>query len=235
MARSTLTTLIVDDEPPARALLRLMCEEAGLVVVGEAIDGVDALARAAATRPMLVLLDIAMPGMDGMAVARALALTQSPPAIVFTTAYAQHAVSAFDVGAVDYLLKPVDPDRLALAIARVPAEARPQTDHLWLPAGAGLVRVPLDSVTRVEAERDYVRVHADGRSYLLRETMERIAERLPATAFLRLHRSAIVRRDTITGLQHEGDGVWSALISGGEPMRIGRSHLPRVRSALNVD
>ena len=235
MARLKLTTLIIDDEPPARALLRMMCEEAGLVVVGEAIDGVDALAQVVASAPMLVLLDIAMPGMDGMAVARALARIQRPPAIVFTTAYAQHAVTAFDVGAVDYLLKPVDPDRLALAIDRVCGEARPETDHLWLPAGAGLIRVPLDSITRVEAERDYVRIHANGRGYLLRETMECISERLPAKAFLRLHRSAIIRRDAITGLQHEGDGVWSALISGGQSMRIGRSYLAKVRSALNID
>lgn len=235
MAEAVLTALIVDDEPPARALLRLMCEEAGLTVVGEAADGIDALARAADTTPMLVLLDIAMPGMDGMAVARALADTEWPPAIVFTTAYAEHAVTAFDVGAVDYLLKPIDPDRLALAIERVRAEARPKTDHLWLPAGAGLVRVPLDSVTRVEAERDYVRVHAGGRSYLLRETMNAIQERLPAKTFLRLHRSAIVRRDVITGLRHDGAGSWSALLSEGEPARIGRSHLAALRGALNLD
>ena len=234
VTRPVLTALIVDDEPPARGLMRLMCEQAGLTVMGEAVDGVEALARVKVLAPMLVLLDIAMPCMDGMAVARALSATRHPPAIVFTTAYAQHAVTAFDVGAIDYLLKPIDPDRLAIAIERVRADVRPQVDHLWLPVGADLVRVPLDSVTRVDAERDYVRVHAGGRGYLLRETMERIADRLPTHLFVRLHRSVIVRRDTLTGLRHEGDGVWSAMVDQTQ-LRIGRSYLAAVRAALSVE
>lgn len=234
MARPPLTVLIVDDEPPARLLLRLLCEEAGLTVVGEAPDGPAALRQVESSAPQLVLLDIAMPGMDGMTVARTLAAAPSAPAIVFTTAFAQHAVAAFDVGAIDYLLKPIDPERLSLAIDRVRAEPQSVVDHLWLPQGANLIRVPLGSVTRIDADRDYVRVHAAGRSFLLRETMESIAGRLPAASFLRLHRSTIVRRDAVAGLRHEGDGVWSALLADDKAVRIGRTYLAAVRGAVGV-
>ena len=126
---STLTAVIVDDEPPARDLLRLLCGQAGVAVLGEAADGIAALEMLAQVNPDLVFLDISMPALDGMAVARRLSEKAQAPAIIFTTAHAAHAVTAFDVGAVDYLLKPIDSDRFALALSRVRAareSAQPQ-------------------------------------------------------------------------------------------------------------
>lgn len=233
MAESRLTTMLIDDEPPARDLLRLLCEDHGVVVVGEAGDGASALALLKGMSPDFLLLDIAMPVMDGMAVARKLFGLAQGPKIVFTTAFAQHAVAAFDVAAADYLLKPIDPSRFAVALERVRAmrvdPAVTSIDYLWVPHRSDLLRIGIDAIERVEAERDYVRLHVAGRSHLLRETMDRFHSRLPHKDFLRLHRSTIVRRDLITGLHHEGSGVWSALLQDGTTQRIGRSYLDAVR------
>lgn len=233
MAESRLTTMLIDDEPPARDLLRLLCEDHGVVVVGEAGDGASALALLKGMSPDFLLLDIAMPVMDGIAVARKLFGLAQGPKIVFTTAFAQHAVVAFDVAAADYLLKPIDPSRFAVALERVRAmrvdPAVTSIDYLWVPHRSDLLRIGIDAIERVEAERDYVRLHVAGRSHLLRETMDRFHSRLPHKDFLRLHRSTIVRRDLITGLHHEGSGVWSALLQDGTTQRIGRSYLDAVR------
>ena len=234
MAEPQLTAAIIDDEPPARDLLRLLCEKHGVVIVGEAEDGASALAMLGGIAPDFLLLDIAMPVMDGIAVARTLFGQQQAPLIVFTTAYAQHAVSAFDVAAADYLLKPIDPSRFAVSLERVrtmrAGSAKTSGDHLWVPYRSDLLRIGIDAIERVEAEKDYVRLHVAGRSYLLRDTMDGLHRRLPPKAFLRLHRSTIVRRDLIVGLRHEGGGVWSALLHSGVRQRIGRSYLDAMRA-----
>ncbi len=238
MTDRNLSALIVDDEAPARRLLHLLCAEASLHVAGEADCGEAALTRLRERPVDILFLDIAMPGIGGMETARRLPRDRPTPAIIFTTAFAAHALAAFDVGAVDYLLKPVEPDRLTLALTRARAllagragGAAAVEDHLWVSHRGDLVRVDLTAVERVEAERDYVRLHVDGRSHLLRETMENIAARLPPPRFQRIHRSTIVRRDRIGGLRHEGGGVWSVVLSDGTTLRIGRSYLDEVRRA----
>lgn len=235
MAELRLTTILIDDEPPARDLLRLLCADHEVVVLGEAGDGASALALLERMTPDFLLLDIAMPVMDGMTVARRLFGLAQAPKIVFTTAFAQYAVAAFDVAAADYLLKPVDPSRFAVALERVRAmridPAVSSIEYLWVPHRSDLLRIGIDAIERVEAERDYVRLHVTGRSHLLRETMDRFQSRLPQKDFLRVHRSTIVRRDLISGLRHEGSGVWSALLHDGATQRIGRSYLDAVRSA----
>ena len=210
--------------------------EVGLHVAGEADCGEAALKALGERSVDILFLDIAMPGMGGMEAARRLPRDTRAPAIVFTTALTAHALAAFDVGAVDYLLKPIEPDRLVLALTRARtflagrgADTTAVEDHLWLSHRGDLMRVDLAAVQRVEAERDYVRLHVEGRSHLLRETMENIAARLPAPLFRRIHRSTIVRRDLIAGLRHEGGGVWSVVLLDGAALRIGRSYLENVR------
>ncbi|USU05569.1 LytTR family DNA-binding domain-containing protein [Sphingomonadaceae bacterium OTU29LAMAA1] len=236
MADRALSVLIVDDEAPARRLLRVLCAEADLHVAGEADCGEAAL-EAVRDRPVDILfLDIAMPGIGGMETARRLPRDHQAPATIFTTAFTAHALAAFDVGAIDYLLKPIEPDRLTVALTRARAFLAGRSagiatveDHLWVSHRGDLVRVDLAVVERVEAERDYVRLHVEGRSHLLRETMENIVARLPAPLFRRIHRSTIVRRDLIAGLRHEGGGVWSVVLADGATLRIGRSYLEDVR------
>lgn len=235
MAEANLRVLIVDDEAPARDLLRMLCSDQGLAVVAEATTGEEAIGLADRLRPDLVLLDIAMPGMGGMAAARQITAALAPPAIVFTTAFEGYALAAFDVGAVDYLLKPIVDARFATMLDRVSAaraSAAPADDHIWVPVRSELRRVSLGTIERVTADRDYVRLDIDGRSHLLRATMDEIHAKLDSATFLRIHRSTIVRRDLVTGLRHEGGGVWRAVIASGETERIGRSYLERVRSVL---
>ncbi len=236
MAERTLSALIVDDEAPARRLLGLLCAEMGVHVAGEADCGEAALEFLCERSVDILFLDIAMPGMGGMEAARRLPRGTRPPAIIFTTAFTAHALAAFDVGAVDYLLKPIEPDRLALALTRAQAflagratdDVRAE-DHVWVSQRGDLVRIDLSAVERIEAERDYVRLHVEGRSHLLRETMDKIATRLPAPLFRRIHRSTIVRRDLVAGLRHEGGGVWSIVLPDGTTLRIGRSYLNDMR------
>jgi DNA-binding LytR/AlgR family response regulator len=234
MTDRVLRVIIVDDESPARSLLRLLCAETGVEVVGDAADGTAAIALVETMACDVVLLDIGMPGMGGMEVARELKQRPGGPVIIFTTAYAEYAVSAFDVGAVDYLLKPIDPARLSVAFERARSAcaipAPPTSDHIWVPYRADLRRIALDAIERVEAERDYVRLYTAGEFYLLRATMDGIEKRLPPGSFLRIHRSTILRRDMICGLKSEGAGIWSVILPDTSTSRIGRSYFDAVKA-----
>lgn len=236
MADSRLTCVLVDDEPPARELLGFLCEEQDVDVIGQAEDGRSALILLEKLEPDFVMLDITMPVMDGMTLARRLFDRPRTPAIVFTTAFSQYAVAAFDVAAVDYLLKPIDPARFAVAVERVRTGLGVNTgksiDCLWVPHRSELLRIEITAIERVEAEKDYVRIYVAGRSYLLRETMDGLQNRLPRKDFVRLHRSTIVRRDLMTGVRHEGSGVWSAMMKDDTLQRIGRSYLSDVRAGI---
>ena len=239
LVEAALRLLIVDDEAPARDLLRVICAEQGVSVIGEAETGEQGVDLATRLHPNLVLLDIEMPGIGGMAAARRIAGLDPAPSIAFTTAFEGYALAAFDVGAVDYLLKPIADARFAVMLDRVRTvltSSRPGQfeDHLWVPVRSELRRVALADIERVMAERDYVRIELDGRSHLLRATMDDIAAKLDFALFVRIHRSAIVRRDRVTGLRHDGSGAWSALLITGEAVRIGRTYLDNVRSVLRA-
>lgn len=227
-----LRVLIADDEPLAVERLQILCARLdGVQLVGTAADGEAAIRMVEALDPDVLLLDIAMPGMDGVSVARALAGRRTR--VVFVTAFDQHAVSAFDLGVADYVLKPVAADRLALALERAGGArpAAPERDF-WVPGRGELVRVAARDIERVEAERDYMRLWVGTRSWLLHATMEDVEGRLDPASFVRVHRSTILRRDTIRGLRHEGGGAWSALDAEGRAWRIGRSYLDQVRSMV---
>ncbi len=237
-----LRTLIVDDEPLAVERMQVICARlAGLSVVGTAADGAAASRLVDALAPDLMLLDMTMPELDGLGVARALARHPQPPALVFVTAHDSFAVEAFDLDAVDYVLKPVAPERLERAIARAVARRQPAPSgrahqpspwigEFWVPHRSELLRIAASDVDRIDAERDYVRLHVGERSYLLLHTVTSLEERLDPAMFIRLHRSTILRRDRITGLRHDGLGVWSAELADGSAVRIGRTYLPKAKA-----
>jgi DNA-binding LytR/AlgR family response regulator len=236
-----IRTLIVDDEPLAVERLEILCSDCPeLEVVGHANDGLAGLTMADELSPDLVLLDIEMPKMDGIAAARALRSIKPSPAIVLVTAYDNFAVEAFDLDIVDYLLKPVAPARLQRAVARVVAARELPTDdaasiqgdyatEFWVSHRSELIRVAAIDIERIEAERDYMRLHTGGRSYLLHQTISMLEQRLNPAYFQRIHRSHIVRRNLITGLRHEGGGVWHALLENDQSLRIGRKYLADVK------
>ncbi len=241
-AEPALRTLIVDDEPLAVERLQILCAQtAGISLVGTASDGEAALRLIDALAPDLLLLDISMPGLDGLGVAQALERRGTAPAVIFCTAFDHFAVAAFEVAAVDYLLKPVAPDRLARAVARVfaardravpeaPAEASPWLTEFWVPHRSEVIRIAATDIDRIEAERDYMRLHIGTRSVLLNQTISALERRLDPDRFIRLHRSTIVRRDFIARLRHDGLGTWFAILADGHELRIGRSFLSAAKT-----
>jgi len=240
-APASLRTLIVDDEPLAIERMQVLCSEIGdLAVVGTASDGASALRLAGKLDPDLVLLDMTMPGMDGLSVARELGHADEPPAVIFVTAHEDFAVEAFDLDAIDYVLKPVARERLERAVSRATARRGSRQagggrwlEEFWVPHRSELLRIDAGQVQRIDAERDYVRLHVGagehGRSYLLLQTIAGLEQRLDPEKFIRIHRSTILRRDQISRLRHEGLGVWSAELDNGEALRIGRTYLRKVK------
>lgn len=233
-----LRVIVVDDEPLAvERMQMLIARLLDTVVVATASTGEAALRLAEALRPDAVLLDIAMPGMDGIDLARALSGLPNPPKVVFVTAFESFAVAAFDVQAVDYLMKPVDPERLQRAIERVrsspqelPATSRPTKylEEFWVSDHAGLTRVQAKNVDRIIAERDYMRIHVGKRSWLINHSLSKLEQELDPDCFLRLHRGAIVRRSFVSALRNDG-GRWIAQLADGSEQRIGRAYTENAR------
>ena len=238
-----MRTLIVDDEPLAVERMQILCARIPAIhVVGTASDGAQALRLVDALAPELVLLDMTMPEVDGLAVARRLSAQATRPAVIFVTAHDHFAVEAFDLEAVDYVLKPVAQDRLERAIERAlarrgsadsgttSASTGQWLDEFWVPHRSELIRIAADDIDRIDAERDYVRLHVGERSYLMLHTIQKLEDRLDPQRFIRLHRSTIVRRERIAGLKHDGLGVWSAELVDGNLQRIGRTYLSKAKA-----
>ncbi|MGH6658355.1 MAG: LytR/AlgR family response regulator transcription factor [Sphingomicrobium sp.] len=240
--RAPIRVLVVDDEPLAVERLQLLLAKAeGAQLVGTASDGESAINLAGALHPDLLLLDIAMPGLDGIAVARSLAEQTPSPAVIFVTAFDQFAVAAFEVEAVDYLMKPVDPKRLQRALDRARTyfeqsagkpkrEGTKWLEEFWASDLSGLVRIAARDVDRVSAERDYMRLHVGRRSWLIHHSMTALEEGLDPELFVRLHRSAIVRKDFIGGFARNPSGRWIARLADGTEQPVGRLYSDRVRS-----
>lgn len=235
--------LIVDDEPLAvERLAMLLARLPGVEVAGTANDGEEALRAVESVAPDAVLLDIAMPGMDGMDIARALGRSELPPVVVFVTAFDTFAVAAFDVDAVDYVMKPASAERLERAVGRArerlaarkagePERTQPRfLEEFWVSEARGLVRLAAADVDRVTAERDYMRLHVGARSWLINHSMARLEEELDPALFVRLHRSSIVRRNFVTGLRRDLSGRWHARLADGEEQKVGRLYLPNARA-----
>lgn len=231
-----LRTLIVDDEPAAiRRLVRLCEALPAIEVIATAGDGDEALAILGRVAVDLILLDIEMPGMSGLALAEQLAGRTPAPAIVFVTAFERFAIAAFAVDAVGYLLKPVDPQALRATIDRVsqriPVPAAPAI--FWAPYRGSLLRLEDKDIDRITGEDDYARLHCGDRSYLVAERLYAIEQRLPGDRFIRVHRSTLVNRDRIAALTLDG-GSWAVRLTSGDQVAVGRSFLPKLRQALDV-
>lgn len=240
-----LRLLIADDEPLAAERLQLLLAQAPQVdLVGTASDGESAVRMADALAPDLLLLDIEMPGLDGIDVARALAAKQPSAAVVFITAFDQFAVAAFEVEAVDYLMKPVTPERLQRALkrardylqrrekapAREPSSTSAYLEEFWASDLSGLVRIASRDIDRVSAERDYMRLHVGRRSWLIHHSMNALEEGLDPELFVRLHRSAIVRKDFIAGFTRNPSGRWIASLADETEQPVGRLYTDKVRT-----
>ena len=241
-----MKALIVDDEPLARErLATLIGEIAGVEVAGEAGNGVEALEAAARLKPDVVLLDIRMPVMDGLEVARHLDAIESPPAVIFCTAYQDHALEAFEANAVDYLVKPIRVERLRAAIAkaqrlngvtvrRIEASAEPgrRRSHLCARVRGSLVLVAVGDIDYLLAEDKYVVVHHAKGQVLIEEPLTQLEEEF-GDRFVRIHRNCLVALAKLTGLDRAADGRVLARVSGAAvPLEVSRRNLPALRKLV---
>lgn len=242
--------LIVDDEPLARQRLRdLVTDVGGYVVAGEAANGVEAMAFVQASAVDIVLVDIRMPVMDGIEFAQHLRALETPPGLIFTTAYDHYALQAFDLNAVDYLLKPIRAERLSAALAKV----RPMTTqqakalhplqtthaHLCIHARGKVLLVPIDEVLYLRAELKYVTVRTRDHTYLLEDSLSQL-EQTYAERFVRIHRNALVAREAIAGFERQrldkddatSEATWVVLIKGiSETLVVSRRHQHLIKTA----
>jgi two-component system, LytTR family, response regulator len=251
-----LRAIVVDDEPLARAHLRSLLEgRPDVEVVGECGDGRSAVTMIDDLHPDLVLLDVQMPELDGLEVVRAVGVDQMP-AVVFVTAYDEHALAAFELHAFDYILKPVNRARFTSAIDRivglvrsesVDATRRPLTElvNAWQTERGSLVRlavrgggsgrvlfVRVADIDWIEADDDQVKVHTRGTTHVHRSTLTHLEQRLPPARFLRVHRSILVNVDRIQEIQPWFQGDWLIVLADGTKLQSGKSYRSRVREFI---
>lgn len=234
-----LRVLIVDDEPLARARLRRMCARVGGVeVVGEASDGESALVEMRAHRPDVVLLDIEMPGLDGLGVAEA--IEAGGPSVVFTTAHARFALDAFDADATDYLLKPVVQERLERALAKArrgrergAASPTGESGRLTVQDGATLRVFDVRMIRRFRAAEKYVVFEHEGREHETRESLSTLEARLAAFGFVRVHRAELVRIDCARALEAEPGGAAVLVLDDGSRVPVSRRTAPELKRRLS--
>jgi DNA-binding LytR/AlgR family response regulator len=200
-----IRALIVDDEAPARAELRYLLDaHSDVSVVGEAAGAAEALELARDLAYDVIFLDVEMPGLTGVEAAPLVRERRNPPAVVFVTAHERYAVEAFAIEAFDYLLKPVDPDRLARVVERLrerSTESALPVEKIPVVAGGGTELLDYDQVQYVQADGDYSRVHTFDRSYLCTASLGELEERLPSGRFVRIHRSYLVNLSKVAGVR----------------------------------
>ena len=245
-----LRVLVVDDEPLVREGIRACLErEVDVRVLGEARNGEEALQRIRELRPDLVLLDVQMPGMDGLAVVAALE-PEERPAIVFVTAHGEYAIQAFDMHAVDYLLKPFDAERFATALRRARGRmsegkadrleallatlqpARTYPERLLLKHEGTVVVVPAHDIDWVEAADNYINVHARTGRYMVREPLKQIEAKLDPARFAKAHRSAIVNLSRVKSLEPLTAGEYIVTLTTGTRLTLSRGCRDDFRSRL---
>lgn len=236
--------LIADDEAHARARLVSLLDELGppWQLAGQAANGQQAIELCSADDIDLVLMDIRMPGTDGLAAARQLATLPYPPVVIFTTAYDEHALAAFEANAIDYLLKPIRKERLLRALQKAEAVRRARLQVLadtgdgeaLTVSHRGVVqRIPLSQVIYLQADSKYLRVRHEGGEALLEDSLVAIEERYPGR-FLRVHRAVLVSPERIAGLVKDEEGAELTLLGLSERLPVSRRHLPEVRQRLKA-
>jgi len=250
---SAIRVIAVDDEPLARErVTTLVRETPGLELVGEGANGLEALDLISRLEPDLIFIDVEMPELDGFGVIAALEVDRVP-AVIFITAYEQYAMAAFDVGAVDYLHKPVTRSRFAAAVERAKERLAARSVAHWraLVAGAALAQrsrglrtrfvvrrgnthyfVPVTEVDWIDAADNYLRLHVGPKSHLSRGTMKQAEDELDPAQFVRIHRSAIVAVDRIVSIRSHEAGSHVVDLKGGVRLRSSRQYAERVRALL---
>ncbi len=235
-----MKVLIADDEAPARVRLRALLLEPSpdIEIVGEAGDGAAALQLAREQRPELALLDIRMPGMDGIQAALRMAALAVPPAIVFVTAYDEYALAAFDANAIDYLPKPVRAERLRTALEKASVFSQPQQEalhgtlaSLHVTQSGSLRRIPLDEIICLRADSKYVEVCHE-RGLALSDASLKTIERQYPDRFLRIHRKTLIDPMRARELRKQGDAALLYLEGLDQGLEVSRRHLPAVRRLL---
>jgi two-component system, LytTR family, response regulator len=249
-----LRALIVDDEPLARERIRtLLAQDPEVSLLGECRNGREAVKAIREERPDVVFLDVQMPGPDAFQVIQEVGPARMP-AVVFVTAYDRYALKAFEVHAVDYLLKPFDAARFHEALRRARAtidasgraeaerklaslikelSASPGVERLAVRSGSRVSFVGVDEIDYVEACGNYVRLHCGAERHLMRETLGGLEARLPVRRFVRIHRSTIVNLERIKELQPLFHGDWSVVLRSGTRLTLSRSYRDRLRHLVD--
>jgi two-component system LytT family response regulator len=240
-----VTALVVDDEPVARAGLKGMLSTFDWVdVIGEAADGESAVRAIETLKPELLFLDVQMPGLLGTDVLRRI---DHRPFVIFTTAYSQHAVTAFELGAVDYLMKPFGPARLAAAMERVRAAIGEPSSvdaierlsgalgggpitRLFVRVGNTIVPLPVERVSWLEADGDYVVAHAGGSRHLLHLSLSSLVARLDPKRFAQVHRAHVVNLDHVRAFRRDARGNLEAELNDGTRVPVSRARAQELRS-----
>ena len=253
MNESLLRVLIVDDEAPARARLRDLLGDIAATqpnrIVGLAANGVEALRLLESEPADVVLADIRMPVMDGVELARHVLRLERPPAVIFTTAYDQYAIEAFELAATDYLLKPVRAQRLAEALGRVRRQLPPPEEllaglapgprrHFSVGERGRILLVPVADVVYLRAELKYVTARTAEREFLLDESLVQLEQEFSGR-FVRVHRNCLIARAAIAGVERageqDGEARWDVLLAGlAERLPISRRQWPAVKQALGI-
>jgi two-component system, LytTR family, response regulator len=247
-----ISTVLADDEVLARQKLRrLLREEPDIEVVGECATASETIQLVNAASPELLFLDIRMPDMDGFDVLGALSGRENLtlPEVVFTTAYDQYAVRAFEIHAIDYLLKPFTSERLRTAVARVreriagrdpeaqveraPAYAGQYTSRIVFKSRGRILFLPVTDIRWIGAEENYVRISTASETHLLRETMAHLEKRLDPQIFLRVHRSSMVNLQYVKEVRSEPDGESAVVLTSGEKIPMSRSYRARIQNLLH--
>ncbi len=239
-----MRVLIVDDEKLARDRLReLLAEIGGHTIVGEAMNGNEAVERTTELNPDVLLMDIRMPGMDGLEAAMHLMGMENPPSVIFTTAYDQHALHAFEVNAVDYLLKPIRKDRLAAALEKAhkltlkqlqeinQAQEQPSArTHISVHLRGNIRLVPVQDILYFMADSKYVTVRTPAEEHLIEDSLVNLEKEFGEKAFLRIHRNALVATGYIKGIEKSPAGTWQVSLKGLEKkLDVSRRHAASVR------
>jgi two-component system LytT family response regulator len=246
-----IQAVLADDEVLARQKLRqLLRDERDIEIVGECASANETVELVRATKPTLLFLDIRMPGMDGFDVIGALESEKNlaMPAIIFTTAYDQYALRAFEIHAIDYLLKPFTPERLRSAIQRVRDQSAGDlgvranghnqngsgyTTRIVFKSRGRILFLPVSEIRWIGAEENYVRLCTEHETHLLRETMAHLEERLDPHSFLRVHRSFIVNLQFVKEVRTDHDGESSVMMLDGHKIAMSRSYKSRILESLH--
>ena len=240
-----MNVLIVDDEHLARQRLRkLLTDSKGYNIIGEAETGEDALRKTQAAQPDVVLMDIRMPGMDGIEAASYINLMDKPPAIIFTTAFSEHALQAFQTHAIDYLVKPIKQSRLEAALDAAKRMNKAQLSKLredetegarekiCVKSRGSLELIPVDEIIYFMADQKYVTLRTAEQEYLIEESLKNIEQEF-SLQFIRIHRNALVSKNMLNGLTKDKEGhVCISFKDIDDLLAVSRRHLPLVRKRL---